>query len=389
MSLTLDKSTWKRVAFGDVVRNVNDYYIPDVDGVLPYVAGPHISAGQPTVSDYGLTNDDQFPPTFKRKFAAGDVLLHSRGIEKLAVADRAGVTGEKLFVLRTTDECTLSQRLLVWLLQGTQSQRHMRDNFTGSVNKFLNWKPLAELQFDLPPPDQQKRIAALLWAAENERHATVAVLAAADSVRAMARNQLVGDLLDKEVPFASVCIIPSQNGVSLKKSERAGVTPMVNMGEMFRGEVISTSSNYERVTNPGENFALVGGDLLFARRSIVFEGAGACCLVPQLPEPFTFESSVIRARVDPQAVDPRYILHFFRSARGREVMAQIVRRGPVSGIAGSDLRTLSIPLPALESQRRLVRLVESAGTPRPALEQRAATALALRHAVMDDVFGGN
>ena len=92
MSLNIDRSDWKRVAFGDVVANINDYFNPDVDGVLPYVAGPHINAGQPTVADYGSTDDDQFPPTFKRKFQAGDVLLHSRGIEKLASVSRLGLT---------------------------------------------------------------------------------------------------------------------------------------------------------------------------------------------------------------------------------------------------------------------------------------------------------
>jgi hypothetical protein len=166
MSLNIDRSAWKRVAFGDVIANINDYFNPDVDGVLPYVAGPHINAGQPTVADYGSTDDDHFPPTFKRKFQAGDVLLHSRGIEKLASVSCLGVTGEKLFVLRSKDEDTLLQGFVVWLLQSQAVRAHMRENFTGSVNKFLNWKPLAAMELDLPPLDEQKRIADLLWALE-------------------------------------------------------------------------------------------------------------------------------------------------------------------------------------------------------------------------------
>ncbi len=169
MSLRVERSSWSRVRFGDVVANVNDYYSPERDGILPYVAGPHIVEGQPTVTSYGSTDEDNFPPTFKRKFRSSDVLLHSRGIEKLAAVDRAGVTGEKLFVLRSTDESKLLQDFLPWLLMAPAAQRHMMDNFTGSVNKFLNWRPLAGFEFGLPPLDQQKRIADLLWAVEDHR----------------------------------------------------------------------------------------------------------------------------------------------------------------------------------------------------------------------------
>ena len=173
MSLELDRSGWKRVVFGDVVANINDYFDPRRDGVLPYVAGPHIDPGEVTVVGYGLTSDDDFPPTFKRRFQVGDVLLHSRGIEKLASVDRAGVTGEKLFVLRSKDENTILQRFLVWLLQSPRAQHHMRENFTGSVNKFLNWKPMAAMELDVPPRDDQKRIADLLWAVERHVRALV------------------------------------------------------------------------------------------------------------------------------------------------------------------------------------------------------------------------
>lgn len=167
--LELDKSTWTRVKFGDAVRNINNYYAPDADGDLPYVAGPHIDPSSMVVASYGMTTDDNFPPTFKRKFQPGDVLLHSRGIEKIAVTDRVGVTGEKLFVLRAVDNEVLDQRFLPILLRSPLASNYLDNHFTGSVNRFLNWKPLAAWEFDLPPLDEQKRIADLLWA--TERHA--------------------------------------------------------------------------------------------------------------------------------------------------------------------------------------------------------------------------
>ncbi|MET0996858.1 MAG: restriction endonuclease subunit S [Mycobacterium sp.] len=185
MILDLDHSNWERVSFGDVVRNVNEYFDADRDGVLPYVAGPHVEPGElkPT---FGSTDDVDFPPTFKRMFIEGDVLLHSRGIGKLAVVDRHGVTGEKLFVLRSKD-ARLAQRFLPFLMLSRSAQRHMAENFTGSVNKFLNWKPLADFQFDLPPLDEQHLIADFLWATEK------------DSIAAKNTDRALNSVLDRVV----------------------------------------------------------------------------------------------------------------------------------------------------------------------------------------------
>ena len=169
MSLDLDRTDWKRVTFGDVVKNHNDFFDAARDGILPYVAGPHIDPGQTSILRYGLTSDDNFPPTFKRLFKVGDVLLHSRGIEKIGVVDRDGVTGEKLFILRALDAEILDQRFLPWLLASPKVGNYLSDNFSGSVNKFLNLTPLLAMTFDLPPLEEQKRIADLLWATEKHR----------------------------------------------------------------------------------------------------------------------------------------------------------------------------------------------------------------------------
>lgn len=387
MKLDVDQSTWTLTRFGDVVANINDYFSSDEDGPLPYVAGPHIVAGRPTVASYGSTDDDDFPPTFKRKFAAGDVLLHSRGIEKLAAVDRRGVTGEKLFVLRSRDESRLLQRFLPWLLMAPAAQSHMKDHFTGSVNKFLNWRPLASFEVSLPPIDEQQRIADLFWTIESELSVASDVMGATLRVRARIRDSLFDALSAPLRSFDSLCEIPTQNGVALRKSERAGRVPMVNMGEMFKDEVISQVAPYERVVPPADSFVLAPGDLLFARRSIVFEGAGTCCIVPDLDEPFTFESSVIRSRVGDQ-LDPNFTMHFFRSARGRRAMAQIVRRGPISGISGADLRKLELPVPELEEQRAIVQQITSSDSIRPLIAERSRRADILLSSALVQIFGG-
>ena len=98
---------------------------------------------------------------------------------------------------------------------------------------------------------------------------------------------------------------------------------------------------------------------------------------------------MIRSRIIAGVADARYVLHFFRSNRGRDVMSKIVRRGPVSGIAGSDLRTLKLPFPSLASQQHIVETIEHAGSAGADLSGRVQAASVLRRALLADIFGGN
>ncbi|MBU9762244.1 hypothetical protein FR943_00015 [Mycobacterium sp. TNTM28] len=388
MSLNLDKSAWKRVAFGDVVRNVNQT-VRNIDeaGTDQIIAMEHMDPGELKISRWGSTEDGT---TFTRRVKPGQTLFGKRRAyqRKVACAEFEAICSGDIYTFEA-DEAQMVGEFLPFLVQSNEFFDHALGTSAGSLSPRTNWRDLANFEFDLPPLDEQRRIADLLWAVERERRSLMALLRELDCIRSVVRNELFEGLSAATMRFDAVCMIGSQNGLALKKSQRAGEVPMVNMGEMFRGEVISADGDYERVVAPDESFLLAQGDLLFARRSIVFEGAGACCLVPELDEPYTFESSVIRSRVALDVADPSFVLHFFRSDRGRDLMSSIVRRGPVSGIAGTDLRGLKLPVPDRTVQAVVVDTIDRAGSATAAVQGRLVASTVLLRTVSAEVFGGN
>ena len=106
------KPGWKRVVLGDVVDVVTDYWDRNADVPERFVAGEHIDEGDLRIRRWGMTSDELVPPTFNRRFRASDVLFHSRNLKKLACPDFGGITGEKLFVLRSKDPKRLLPELL-------------------------------------------------------------------------------------------------------------------------------------------------------------------------------------------------------------------------------------------------------------------------------------
>jgi type I restriction enzyme, S subunit len=131
------------------------------------------------------------------------------------------------------------------------------------------------------------------------------------------------------------------------------------MGEMFAFDKLPSieMSRIELSDDELEKSDVIAGDLLFARRSLVAEGAGKCTLVLSQEEPLTFESSIIRARPNSKKADSTYLLYLFSSRIGKYLLKTILRQVAVSGITGADLARLKLPLPNLEEQRKASNLL--------------------------------
>lgn len=158
-----------------------------------------------------------------------------------------------------------------------------------------------------------------------------------------------------QVPFEAILVGGTRNGIYKPKEFQGRGVKIVNMGELFAfprlGDVPMRRIDVTR--SELERFSLREGDLLFARRSLVAEGAGKCCLVRVVNEPTVFESSIIRARPDPSQADSRFLFYLFSSSLGRHLLGTILRQVAVSGITGSDLERLSLSLPSIGDQKAI------------------------------------
>ena len=115
-------------------------------------------------------------------FRKGQVLYGSRRtyLKKVAVAEWDGVTANTTYVLEA-DETKLLQRLLPWLMLSEKFTSHSVQESKGSTNAYINFPDIARFEFDLPPLDQQRRIAEILWAMDGVAEAQLATSEAAEA----------------------------------------------------------------------------------------------------------------------------------------------------------------------------------------------------------------
>jgi type I restriction enzyme S subunit len=162
-----------------------------------------------------------------------------------------------------------------------------------------------------------------------------------------------------ECTFGELLLTPLRNGVSYATKNRGHGVAMINMREIFAFDRIGDQdcelaplTKQERDT-----YLLREHDLLFARQSLTFEGAGKCVLVLHSPKERTWESHLIRARLDPTRAWPPYYYYYFRSPAGRKRVEAIVHQVAAAGIRGSDLERLLVPKRPLALQNAVAEVL--------------------------------
>ncbi len=163
----------------------------------------------------------------------------------------------------------------------------------------------------------------------------------------------------REIPFAQLLAEPVRNGIYKKKEFHGRGVKIVNMGEIFAYPRLRNvhMKRVELSEQEKHRTSIIKGDLLFARRSLVAEGAGKCSIVLEADEPTTFESSIIRARPDSTKAYPLYLYYYFCSPLGLHALDSIRRQVAVAGITGSDLVQLGILVPPLSEQRTIAHIL--------------------------------
>ena len=157
------KAKWTSVYFGDVVENVNETVTTPAEiGLDRFIGLEHLQPGSLHIRTWGEVADGT---TFTRHCRPGQVLFGKRRAYQRKVAGTefdALVSGD-IYVL-TSKKDRLIPELLPFLCLSERFFQHAVGTSAGSLSPRTNWSSLIGFKFNLPPLDQQKRIAKILSA---------------------------------------------------------------------------------------------------------------------------------------------------------------------------------------------------------------------------------
>jgi type I restriction enzyme S subunit len=156
---------WRMVRFDELAQMVNERVDPSATDADIYVGLEHLDPDSLKLRRWGTPSDVIGD---KLQFRKGDIIFGRRRAyqRKLAVAEFDGICSAHAMVVRANAE-TVDPEFLPFLMQSDLFMQRAIDISVGSLSPTINWKTLRIQEFPLPPKDEQRRIADILWAAED------------------------------------------------------------------------------------------------------------------------------------------------------------------------------------------------------------------------------
>lgn len=386
MTLNLDKSTWKRFAFGDVIDNIaNRVDNPSKAGVDRYVGLEHLDPCVMTVQRWGTPDEVNAQ---KLLFEPGDVIFGRRRAyqKKVARADFRGICSAHALVLRARPDFIHPDFLPVFLSSGYFLDRAIAIS-VGSLSPTVNWRDLKAQEFDLPPLDEQQRIADLLWAVSRHQR----------SLRD-ARNQCI--CLRESFVTAELGL---DDRPIVRLGDAAAITSGITLGPAR--SVMPMSASYLRVANvqrnrldldeikeAGVTESELGSKVVRRGDVLVVEGHASASEVGRAAiwdrsEAPLFQNHLFRIRALPSFRD-RFLLEAINSSRGRSYISTVAKStSGLNTINSTVLKALPVLLLSLEEQDAFLQKLGAIDSAASAICAEEDALLSTCHAAFAEVFG--
>jgi type I restriction enzyme S subunit len=377
-----DRSGWKRVRFGDVVENCAETCDPQEAGLERFIAMEHMEPGSLHIRSWGNVADGT---TFTRRCRPGQVLFGKRRAyqRKVAVAEFEAVVSGDIYVLAPKDDRLLPE-LLPFLCLSERFFQHAVGTSAGSLSPRTNWSSLANFEFDLPPLDQQRRIAEILWAVDE------AITCLSDM------NKLISGCADAARNDHFLSITHSKSVVSIRDIGRwvSGNTPSRKRDDYWSGDFpwVSPKDMKKPVINDAEEHLSSDG-----RKDASVVGAGSLLIVIRgmilvHSFPLGITTRDVAFNQDMKALIPNpshsveYVYHWFCWAKSRILSCISDSSHGTKRLAMEDLFAMYIPTPSLSDQSKFTESIQRFENASQLAKKNIHTLVNLRTGFLNHMF---
>ena len=314
-----DRSSWKRVRLGDVATEYAERVDnPSESGFERYIGSNCIDRHDFRV---GRWDPAESVKSSMKAFRSGDYLMVRRSLygsdfrERAPRADFDGICSADILTIRENPE-QIADGFLIAILYSKGLWEYIVQHAKGSLTRRIKWRELASFEFDLPPLDQQRRIAEILWAVDEVDQELDSVAKASELAITACREAIA----QSNAPTQRIEDI----SVLVTKGESPGWQGFEYQNE---GPVFITSENVlfgKYSPEPRKHIpvafhqkirrsAMKPGDLLF---NLVGASIGRGCILPDVGCEANTNQAVAVIRMDTTKALPEYVLGYMLSPTG-------------------------------------------------------------------------
>ena len=356
-----DRTKWKKTTLGDVCDEISVRIDnPASSRHARFVGLEHFDSGDLKIRRWGSTEDLE---SAMKVFSSGDVLFARRNayLKRASLADFDGVCSGDAIVLRERHEAIVPG-FLAFVLNTNCFWEFAIANAAGTMSRRVNGKTLMRFEFDLPPLDQQRRIAEILWAVDE----VIQQYDVASSDCRIYQTQIVeqrclaggfqrtrlGRILRRIVAGRSL------NGVN----EPAGDGEFGVLKVSAVGPAGFDAAEHKRLIDGAEfisRYAVNAGDFLITRCNTK-ELVGRVCIVGEDHPTLMLCDKTLKLEFDEDLAKPAFIEAVLKSRPVRNQIEGFATGtgGAMKNISQDNIKSLEVPFPSLTEQEVLTDEIE-------------------------------
>ncbi|MBT0733596.1 restriction endonuclease subunit S [Methanoculleus bourgensis] len=370
---------WRMVTFGEVARNVKNVIDRETCDLDRYIAGEHMKTDDLHIRKWGTINGDYLGPAFHCKFEKGQILYGSRRtyLRKVAIAPFDGICANTTFVIEPKGDAMIPE-ILPFLMQSEGFNQYSIQHSKGSTNPYIIWRDLAAYTFPLPPIDEQRRIAKILWAAEDVIVKNEAFVAEVEHYKQLMMRDLFSKGIGHEefrrikeagsmppgwrrMQIGSVSEV--KGGIQKTKNRDPKRNPRryLTVAHVQRNYIDTDDPRYFELTDEElEAWRLLAGDVLVIEGNGNRELVGRSALFRGEIKDCVHQNHIIRVRPHRDSLVPEYLTYFLNSPTGRRsVNKQSMGTSGLFTLSVGRLKKTEVPLPLLPEQHQIASILST------------------------------
>ena len=164
----------------------------------------------------------------------------------------------------------------------------------------------------------------------------------------------------KLVELSELVVKGPQNGIYKQNSEYGSGVSIIELSDLYNNEKEIDYGDFRAVNLSDDEIAkysLERDDIIVNRVSKQVSGVGKALRVT-FEEDAVFESNMIRLRLKNDII-PEYLVYFTRSENYNKYIGAVAKHSNQASINQSAINNLKIPLPSLDEQQEIVRVIDS------------------------------
>jgi len=390
--LRIDKAAWKKVNFGDVVKEPKESVKDPVAAGIQHVIGlEHIESEDLHLRNWATLEEST---TFTKVFKKRDVLFGRRRayLKKAAQAPFAGICSGDITVFRAKEN--LLPGLLPFIVNNEKFFDYAVKHSAGGLSPRVKFKDLAKYEFLLPPKDQQAKLAELIWAMDEviERELKNKVNYELFYKRYLF-DAISGKLSNssekwKEYLFGSLG--KSFGGLNGKSKKDFGDgSPYINYMNVFSNSKIDPSQvDYVKINQEEKQNELSYGDILITGSSETPHELGMSSVVLDDLKGFYLNSFCFGFRLDDfKTLLPEYARFLMRGEEVRKFMFKRAQGSTRFNLSKTTVKEkMKVLLPIISEQKEISEKLEFMENNISTFETKIANSKALQKNLINQIF---